>query len=77
MSGFVRCSKAGIGATLYPDLFLNQNLSQMNFSNTLFFPIEQYGPLVMCYNPKFPLSESAQIFIRYVQEWLEELRMAF
>ena len=49
----------------------------MNFSNTLFFPIEQYGPLVMCYNPKFPLSESAQIFIRYVQEWLEELRMAF
>lgn len=67
-------AKAGIGATMYPDLFLNQNLSQMKYGNTLFFPIEQYGPLVMCYNPKFPLSEPARIFIRYVQEWLEEMR---
>ena len=70
-------AKAGIGATLYPDLFLNQNLSQTNFGNTLFFPIEQYGPLVMCYNPKFSLSEPARLFIRYVQEWLEGLRMPY
>ena len=66
-------AKAGIGATLYPDLFLSQSTQRFAYPNMLYFPLGPYDPLVACYNPKFPLSSAAGRFLNYLQRYLSDV----
>ena len=63
-------AQSGVGVTLYPDLFLRQHTSRFTHSNALYFPVGRYGPLVACYNPKYPLTPAAASFLSCIKDWL-------